>query len=296
MAPVSVELAQHSDWPVAFALLSNDETPDFAEQVAALGDAQVLLARQADVVAGALLFLTQDDGTLFVWPPAIAKGCDTDQVSDALLAFLNQRVDRQSPPPQMGQVILEPEQQSLQKSFVRNGFPHFVDLDYLEYSFTDATPAFPQAALTPIIFDEKANKSRFVTALAHSYIETLDCPEMSDRRTPEEALASHQQTGEFSPNRWWVFSDGERDVGILLMNLHSDQNVWEVVYVGVDPQARGLKYGESILRFGLQAARTAGMSGVMLAVDTRNTIARKIYAKLGFESIAQRVVHLRFYE
>ncbi len=296
MATVTVELAQHIDWQIAFALLSSDETPDFADQVAALGDAQVLLARQADSAVGALLYLTQDDGTLFVWPPGIADGFDANQISDALLACLNQRVDRQSPPPQMGQAILEPEQQSLQVSYIRNGFPHFVDLDYLEYSFAKSTPAYPKAPLTPISFDETSNKSRFIPALARSYIGTMDCPEMSDRRTPEEALISHQNTGEFSPHRWWVFSDGTRDVGILLMNLHSDQNVWEVVYVGVDPDARGLKYGDSILRFGLQAAQKAGVLGVMLAVDTRNTIARKIYAKLGFESIARRVVHLRFYE
>jgi ribosomal protein S18 acetylase RimI-like enzyme len=119
-----------------------------------------------------------------------------------------------------------------------------------------------------------------------------DCPEASGLRTIEEVLAGHRAQGVFDPAMWWLVRDASKPVGVLLINAVRDESVWEVVYMGIVPEARGRGYGRQLLNFALREARSAGVGRVELSVDSRNIYACQIYRLLGFELVNIRLVYL----
>ena len=50
-------------------------------------------------------------------------------------------------------------------------------------------------------------------------------------------------SGDFDPARWKLYRVAGKDAGVLLVNAHPDQAAWEVVYVGVAHDCRGLRTG-----------------------------------------------------
>jgi ribosomal protein S18 acetylase RimI-like enzyme len=123
-------------------------------------------------------------------------------------------------------------------------------------------------------------------------VKTRDCPELEGTRTGEQALVSHQMSGEFDPTRWKLYRWNDQDAGVLLMNDHPDQSSWEVVYLGVAHDCRGHDLGRRMLYQGLVATRAAQGASVLLAVDCRNEYAGKLYDELGFVECDRRAVHL----
>jgi ribosomal protein S18 acetylase RimI-like enzyme len=81
---------------------------------------------------------------------------------------------------------------------------------------------------------------------------------------------------------------------LLLMTEHLDQRMWEVVYLGLVPEARGRGYGRGMLREGLRRAQAAGGFEVFLAVDKANHFAIKLYESLDFAAVGVQAVHMRF--
>ncbi len=76
------------------------------------------------------------------------------------------------------------------------------------------------------------------------------------------------------------------------MNEHPERELWEIVYLGAAPGGRGLGLGEHMVETALAEAHAAGRP-VVLAVDVRNHIARRIYERAGFFGLTVQSVHLR---
>ena len=68
---------------------------------------------------------------------------------------------------------------------------------------------------------------------------------------------------------------------VLLMAEVPGRDVWEVVYLGLTPAARGRGLGRAVLQHALELARTH-VSQLELAVDCRNTPATRLYQSTGF--------------
>lgn len=254
----------------------------------------LLLAERDGEPAGAILYAIQPDGTAFVWPPAIGEQADADDVADALMQVVRCRTDGAGA--WMAQCILEKSCHHARGMLERNGFPHLADLHYLEKLLGGPLPQPAGRDLDVLSFDPEINLECFAAVVERTYQGTLDCPGLSNARSGAQALESHQTAGEFDASRWKIYRAGGRDVGVLLMSEHAEQNAWEVVYMGVVPEARGRGYGRDMLICGLREARAAGRGSVMLAVDGRNKYARAVYDELGFAEIAVRVVHARLSE
>ena len=250
----------------------------------------LLLAEIDGKPAGALLYILQTDGTAFVWPPAVATGTATEPVADALFSAARQQMEISDA--LLGQCIVEPDDCALGDALIRNEFRHLADLSYLRRSLSAALPEKTEVSWEVVAFDPETDVTRFATLLEQTYVGTRDCPDMDGVRTGRDALLSHQLSGHFDPSRWKLYRVAETDVGILLLNDHPDQDSWEVVYTGVVPSARGKGYGRAMLIDGLTAARDAGRSAMLLAVDTRNNFAQKIYEKLGFVELTSRAVYV----
>jgi GNAT superfamily N-acetyltransferase len=250
----------------------------------------LLVAGEADRPLGAALYVPQPDGSAFVWPPIVLPATDAETVADALLTDLRARLDALGV--WLGQCLLETGNAEDRTRLARNEFTHLADLVYLEKTLARPRPA-PGTELETILFDPVANADRFASALERTYAGTLDCPGLTGLRTAAEALESHKLAGQFDPAWWRIFRVADEDAGVLLLNDHPEQNAWEVVYLGVVPEARGRGLGRAMLLSGLADARAAGRGSVLLAVDSRNKYARRIYSELGFVELGTRSAFVR---
>lgn len=251
----------------------------------------LLVDRDAEPV-GAALFLLQPDRTAFVWPPVARPDVPEDQQQqavDALFAEIHRRVAAADT--WLAQCLVEPYETGDREALSRNGFGHLADLLYLRRSLAEPLPPLPHVPFQTTPFSPASNGERFARLLERTYHGTLDCPRLKGRRSGAEALVSHRLSGGFDPRRWKIYSQDSADIGLLLLNDQPDQNAWEVVYMGVVPEARGRGYGRAMLLSGLDEARRADRGGVVLAVDAGNKYATDVYRDLGFVEWAMRAVH-----
>ena len=251
----------------------------------------LLLAREGSQICGAVLSIMQDDGTAFVWPAQAEGDADRDAIIDAFYGTVAARVDAGEIV--SAQSILETDASADRDALIRNGFRHLADLFYLQRLLDNPLPSRGEVAMDVTTFSASQNEERFARLVEQTYIDTLDCPDFHEHRTGMEALASHRCSGDFAAERWKIYSVDGNDVGVLLMNDHPTQDAWEVVYMGVAADARGCGYGRAMLIEGLHAAQRAGRQSVLLAVDSQNSPANRIYDEIGFIEVASRAVHVR---
>ena len=192
----------------------------------------------------------------------------------------------------IGQAIFEPDDLAEPADVrIQGGFPHLTDLHYMLCPVDSAVPGRSPQTFETETFEPATNFQRFAQVLLRTYIDTLDCPEIDGLRTPEEALAAHQATGRFDPKRWRLIRQNGRDVGLLLINLHPDRDLLEIVYLGVVPEARGQGLGQAMVQKAVTESRRERRP-IVLAVDSRNHVAQKIYRRWGFLDLSVQSVHV----
>src|SRR5580704_15805020 len=248
---------------------------------------------------GSTLYAIQRDRTAFVWPPRLRPEAEV-AIADALVAALRGGVDSASA--WIAQALLDPAARDDAAVLDRNGFNYLTDLRFLVHMLSGNAPenfALPSASaqdLEKITYAPGANDDRFAQLLERTYVGTRDCPEVGGRRSGAEALVSHRMSGDFDPARWTLYRIAGKDAGVLLLNAHPDHSAWEVVYVGVGHDCRGLGLGRRMMIDALAATRAAGQSALLLAVDCRNDYASKVYNELGFVETDRKGVHVYFPE
>lgn len=258
---------------------------------------ECLVAVQDYRVVGAQALIQQRDGTVYVWPVELDKAfARTPQAKEAKSRLYQLAGERfQLSGAWIAQSLLEPYRTRQSEEMTKHGFPFLTDLLFLGRSLINAEPVpSPQRSLTWIEYDESTNRDRFAQVLEATYEGTCDCPELNaSQRTGQHALEGHQCAGQFDPRGWRIYQlDGE-DVGIALLSQHFPDPIWEVVYTGVVPAARGQELGRAILIETLHYALSQGAWQVVLGVDSRNQPALRVYQSLGFECIERRMVHAR---
>jgi ribosomal protein S18 acetylase RimI-like enzyme len=298
MKQFTVRPALSSEWNGTLELLfaDDDDPRERAEEILASVDRGVislenlLLAEESGKALGAGLFTIQAGGIAFVWPPGAKRGhSSSSEIRRTILSDTGQRLDRLEIC--FGQVILEPTQTAVRDDLNQTGFRHLTDLTYMLFAVGPRAgeSVFPSLELETF---EEANAERFVDVLARTYEGTLDCPELDGWRSPREALAAHRATGKFDPGLWWIVREEQRDAGLLLINEHPEEDLFEIVYVGVAPEFRGRGLGRRLIESARHEALRRSRS-LVLAVDGRNRVARKIYQSLGFLDLSIQAVHIR---
>lgn len=88
-------------------------------------------------------------------------------------------------------------------------------------------------------------------------------------------------------------------IGYILCEIDREQNRkvgrlegW-IPQMGVRPESRGRGVGMALLGAVLRALRTEGLDVAMLDVNTNNPEAQRLYNRLGFRTIARRVVYTK---
>jgi ribosomal protein S18 acetylase RimI-like enzyme len=188
----------------------------------------------------------------------------------------------------------------------RGGMPRVTELLYLERDTTLPLPdekrtavrddrdrgSCPLAALEWHAYDPVL-EPEFRSVLQATYQGSLDMPELEGARALDDIIDGHRAAGRFVADRWQLgrISGYPEAAAILLLAEVPSRNVWEVVYLGLTPQARGHGLGRVVLQRALALAR-AHVPRLELAVDCRNIPATRLYQSAGFITRDRRAVHL----
>ncbi len=89
-------------------------------------------------------------------------------------------------------------------------------------------------------FDE-IPELEFRRTLAETYAGSLDMPELEGARSFEEILEGYKAVGSFAPERWMLgqIRDEPDARAVLLLAENQSRKIWEVLYLGLTPAARG---------------------------------------------------------
>jgi len=203
-------------------------------------------------------------------------------VLEAALAALRARR------PHYVQVLSDPAAASLATLLTEFGFRRLTRLIYLErdavYPWVDPPP--PDEVQW--VAYEPAHHGEFVSVVRATYVDSADCPELSDLRPVEDALAAHRAGGPFDPALWELAVCAGSRVGCLLLTRAVHGAALEVAYMGVVPAARRRGVGSWLLRRALAHCRAAGVPRLSLVVDARNAAARRLYARHALSAVGER--------
>lgn len=199
----------------------------------------------------------------------------------------------------LAQALVAPAETLPARAFIAGGFTQLATLRYLRRRC--ARPKLPPkptdwATLgVELVPFPKATDARLAHALKATYIDTLDCPGLSEMRPIEDVIASHRATGEHDPTWWWLLRDQQsgQDAGALLLSPCPDQSNVELVYVGLAPTLRRRGIARALLRFAIHTVAERAETALACAVDERNEPALKMYEALDFAPFARRIALVR---
>ena len=56
-------------------------------------------------------------------------------------------------------------------------------------------------------------------------------------------MEGYRAVGDFDATNWLIAKDRDGDVGCLIVASHTKERIWELVYMGIVPEARGHGFG-----------------------------------------------------
>ncbi len=248
----------------------------------------LLAARRGGRLVGGVFSEVQAGRAALVWPPRLASG-EPGTTAERLLAATAEYLVGNGVC--VAYALLEPGMGDDAPRLREAGFEPVAELLYL-FSLEESFPASPPAS--PVEFESycPANHDRLARVVGATYQETLDCPRLNGVRQIDDVLAGYRATGVFSPGRWLLVRHQGEDVGCLLLADHPEQESYELVYMGLVPSARGSGWGNDITRRAQWLTREAGRRRLILAVDSANGPAIRMYSMLGFHAWDRRNVYL----
>ncbi|UCC30555.1 MAG: GNAT family N-acetyltransferase [Phycisphaerales bacterium] len=180
------------------------------------------------------------------------------------------------------EVLVAPGRGVLGDLLKESGFRYLTRLRYLMRDATRKGRSFKAAHDLEWVEYAPDRELLFQRTVEETYTQSQDCPELTGLRRTAEVLAGHRATGIFDPALWWVAMRGDKPVGVMLLNRIPHRPVLEVVYMGVAHAARRTGVADALLQRALDVGARMGVVGLSLAVDQRNTPARRMYARWDF--------------
>jgi len=255
-------------------------------------------------VMGALLTQVLAGKVAAVWAPEVRPSWRRAKLAAALVR--SALIDLTARGIRLAQAVLdESVGPQASRDLKQGGMPRVTELLYLEREtstpMSSAQGAFPRhAALAPcpnMGFDwrpfEPAIETEFRSVLEATYQGSLDMPELEGARDLDDILQGHRSAGRFVAERWRLGRiPGEPEAAaVLLLAEIPHRDVWEIIYLGLTPAARGRGLGREALQHALDLARPH-VKRLELAVDLRNIPATRLYQIGGFVLRDRRAVHL----
>lgn len=235
---------------------------------------------------------------MFLSPPTGTGSAGRAERSASIQAACDGFAEKSGQRPELFQTLPEPTERWSIDAFSDAGFLFVGHLLYMTAPLGPA-PAAPTRwpdgleCVPASTLDIEHRRELLVETLDRTYRETLDCPELCGLRSTRNILDSHEGAGRYDPSHWWVLLRGNEPVGCALLSAAADTPSVELVYLGLDPDARGRGLARLLLEHALGEASRAGIAEVTCAVDRRNAPALSLYRSLGFSPFAERVALVR---
>jgi mycothiol synthase len=186
----------------------------------------------------------------------------------------------------LAQGLSDADEPSAGEPFQRAGFRLLAVLDCMERPNRRISPMPDLPAGVEIRpADDDALLKRVLRA---SYEQTLDCPGLAELRTDQDILDGHRRGRQPDADLWMVLHVDGQPAGATLLNHASGSEAVELTYLGLARWARGRGLGSLLLDTALSRAARLPEPVITLAVDERNTPARRLYAARGFRTRSRR--------
>jgi GNAT superfamily N-acetyltransferase len=189
------------------------------------------------------------------------------------------------------QALIRPDDEAAGETLTRAGFDLLAELIYLQRRLRDLPDPPTRVELTACGEDLRP---RLREAIRASYVGSRDCPALLGLRSVDEVLATHEDTGIFTPRSWWLARHEGQDIGCVLVNGNAGGSPGdsELVYFGLAPPWRGRRLGRSVLLEAMRRLEASGRDALHLAVDSANAPAVRLYEQLGFAERCRRVAYI----
>ena len=240
-------------------------------------------------LVGATWARLQPGRTAYVWPPRLTGDeveATADALLDTLIHFCGDRGVR------LAQSLLDLRDTAAQQRMLRSGFARLTELAYLVSPIKSSAQAPPAAGFELELYCA-ATHDRMLAVLQRTYEETADCAELNGVRDSADILAGYRATGTFDEKNWLIVKADGRDVGCLLLAQHTAEKIMELVYMGLVPESRRRGWGLRLVQTAQHLARLAECTQLVLAVDTRNEPALRMYAAAAFVDWDRRSVLIK---
>ncbi|MGE3804986.1 MAG: GNAT family N-acetyltransferase [Gemmataceae bacterium] len=250
----------------------------------------ILVVRGPGGLRGAIVCTPLIGGGSLIWPPQTRDRNERllleDQLMQEALHWLKLRGVK------LVQALLTGHELESGQPLLRAGFQHVTALEYLRHWLELPLATLGgREQLRYEVYDQHTEQLLHETLL-RTYEQTQDFPEVNGVRTIEEIVAGHRAQGLHDPQLWWLALHRDEAVGVLLLTAMPDGDGWDVIYLGVVPEARGRGFGRELALKAVYETRLAEQRQLTLSVDARNQPARKLYENVGFECHDQREVFL----
>ena len=251
----------------------------------------LVVARSAGNVIGAAWAQPHVGKTASLWMPAIEQHHEqNDEIRVELLKSINRVIDLSGVT--MVQALLENSQDPIRPLIIEADYHNLAELSYLALQ-GDSLETGESASTIEFEPYTTSNHLRFKQTIEATYEGSLDCPEMEGRRDQEDVLAGYQAIGTSQANHWYLATSYGQELGALLLAEHEDGQ-FELVYMGLCPEARGQGHGDKLVAKAKHIAQEGSADRLIVAVDARNQPAQKVYARHGFTPWATRHVFVRW--
>jgi mycothiol synthase len=191
------------------------------------------------------------------------------------------------------QILIDPEHRAVSRAIADCGFETIAELIYLGRQVRDPVPGrvFDEHRFHLWRYDRKQH-IRFAETIERSYEGSMDCPKLNGKRHIEDIIASHKSAGEFDPEMWHLLTDSkDRELGVMLLNRLNRREGYELVYIGLVPEARGKRLADMLMRIAVNALAHEGGGAIVTAVDAANSAGRKLYHRHGFGFMYSRLAY-----
>jgi len=251
-----------------------------------------IVAVDGSTVCGACLYLlTAGRGATVLMPMLSPRQCiaDPEQVRRNLIGRAAGTC-RDAGAVLIQALIEETPDQLGGRRFLDAGFHFLAALDYLELEVKRTARAELDAPWDSQRYSPEAEQ-QFAALITRTYEGSLDCPVLDGLRSPDDILASHKVCGTFTPEGWVLARSEGEPAGLVLVNRLADRPACELVYMGVAPRFRRRGLGQWLVANAVATARTLKCRTLTVAVDARNTPARRLYEQAGFATVSRRYAY-----
>lgn len=223
---------------------------------------------------------------LVMVPPRLRPGLQSKHVSELIASTL---LEARRGGATIAQALVDPEHRAVCRVLVESGFEDVAELVYLARRVDKPSPGRGLTDDYRLWRYDGSTHFRFARTIERSYVDSLDCPQLNGRRDIDDIIAGHKAAGEFDPELWMLLSDIEnRDLGVMLLNRLHRREGYELVYIGLVPEARGQRLADGLIRKAIETLAIEGGGQLITACDADNAPARKLYHRHGFGHIYAR--------